>query len=251
MPRNKDKTGVSGQGLAGFRAQQDEMLNLNQEYSRSRLAAWNGEVQQMQESWTAFSQEWQSNLEEMSGQAQAKFADISAKGEGTSNLLSQSMRKALGDISGDLEDWEANFLSILAKVSQSWLGIFGGGGGGLFPWLGEGLGFGGLFHQGGIVAAHQGMVVAPGTWGNDEQMILAQAGEGILPRESMARLGENNFEDLRSGRFERFSQAGAPRYDFTIQVQSLDAGGVGRLDWDRLVQRHILPLLQKEADRGW
>jgi hypothetical protein len=37
----------------------------------------------------------------------------------------------------------------------------------------------------------------------------------------------------------------------TIQVQSLDATGVNRVDWDRLVQRHILPLLQKEADRRW
>ena len=251
MPRDYSNSGFSKQELAGFRAQQEELLNLSREYSRVRLAAWNGEMQQMQESWTAFSREWQSNLEEMSGLAQTSFADISAQGEAAGSLLSQSFKKSLGDISGDLEDWQSNFLNILAKVGQNWLGVFGGGGSGgdLFSWLGGGLGIGGLFHQGGIVSAHQGTVVSPGTWGNDEALILAQAGEGILPRESMARLGENNFEALRSGRFDLSGQAGGPRYDFTIQVQSLDATGVNRLDWDRLVQRHILPLLQKEADR--
>ena len=81
--------------------------------------------------------------------------------------------------------------------------------------------------------------------------ILAQAGEGILPRESMARLGEKTFEALRAGQFDLQSPGTAPRYDITIQVQTLDAGGAGRVNWDRLVQRHILPLIQKEEDRRW
>jgi hypothetical protein len=234
----------------------EEMLNLNLEYSRVRLAAWQREVQQMQEGWTAFSRDWRSDLEEMSGLAHSKFAAISAAGEGAGSALSQSMKKSLTEITGDLEHWQANFLRILAKVGQSWLGLFGsggggGGGGGLLSWLGEGLDFGGLFHQGGVVAAHQGMVVSPGSWGSDERLILAQAGEGILPRESMARLGADNFEALRSGRFDLSGGGGGPRYGFTIQVQSLDPGGVSRLDWERVVQRHILPLLRKETDRGW
>jgi hypothetical protein len=137
---------------------------------------------------------------------------------------------------------------------MSWTGIFGGSGssgGDWLSWLGGGLGFGGLFHQGGIVSAHQGITVSPGAWDSEEQLILAQSGEGILPRESMARLGPENFEVLRSGRFERTRPDAGPRLNVTIQVQSLDATGVNRVDWDRLVQRHILPLLQKEADRRW
>ncbi len=43
----------------------------------------------------------------------------------------------------------------------------------------------------------------------------------------------------------------APRYDVTIQVQTLDASGVAGLDWDRLVQRHLVPALRQEADRRW
>jgi hypothetical protein len=95
------------------------------------------------------------------------------------------------------------------------------------------------------------MVISPGTLMGDEQLIMAQAGEGVLPRESMARLGEKNFEALRTGRFEASGGQAAPRYDVTIQVQTLDASGVAGLDWDRLVQRHLVPALRQEADRRW
>jgi hypothetical protein len=251
MPRDSSKTGSTTNELADFRAGQEEMLKLSQEYSRARLAAWNDEMQQMQESWAAFSRDWQGSLDEMSGLAQASFSDLAAQGEAAGSSLSQSLRKALGEISSDLEDWSSNFLQILEKVGQSWLGFFGGSSGGWLSWLGGSLGFGGLFHQGGIVSAHQGLAVSPGAWGSEEQLILAQAGEGILPRETMTRLGEKNFEALRSGRFDLPSSGAAPRYDISIQVQSLDAAGVNRVDWGRLVQRHILPLLQKEADRRW
>ncbi|MFZ5450274.1 MAG: hypothetical protein ACOZF2_00155 [Thermodesulfobacteriota bacterium] len=251
MPQDRT-TGSNRQEVSAFQAQQEEMLNLSREYSRSRLAAWNSEVQQMQESWAAFNREWQSSWEEMSSLAQTGFDDLAATGEATGNLLSQSLRKALGEISGELEDWVDNFLKNLETVGQSWLGLFGGSGSGdsWLSWLG-GLGFGGLFHQGGIVAAHQGLTVSSGAGGSDEQLILAQSGEGILPRDSMSRLGEQNFEALRTGRFALTQPSGGSHLDFTIQVQSLDAAGVNRVDWDRLVQRHILPLLQKEAARRW
>lgn len=251
MPRDSSKTGFTSSELANFRAGQEEMLNLSREYSRARLAAWNDEVKQMQEGWTTFSRDWQSSLDEMSGLAQASFTDLAAQGAAAGSSLSQSLRKALGEISSDLEDWSKNFLQTLEKVGQSWLGFFGGSGGGWFSFLSGGLGFGGLFHQGGIVSAHQGLTVSPGAWGSDEQLILAQAGEGILPREAMSRLGEKNFEALRSGRLDLSPAGAAPRYDFSIQVQSLDAAGVNRLDWGRLVQRQILPLLRKETDRRW
>ncbi len=88
------------------------------------------------------------------------------------------------------------------------MGSIGGGGpgggssaGASWAWWGRGR-FRRLFHEGGVVTAHQGMVVSPETLLADEQLILAQTGEGILPRDSMARLGENNFEALRTGRFD-------------------------------------------------
>ena len=127
----------------------------------------------------------------------------------------------------------------------------GSSAGGLLGLVGDVVDFGGLFHQGGVVTAHQGMVVSPETLLGDEQLILAQTGEGILPRDAMSRLGENNFEALRTGRFDLTQGGGGPRYDITIQVQSLDAAGVAGLDWDRVAQRHLLPVLQQERGRRW
>jgi hypothetical protein len=117
--------------------------------------------------------------------------------------------------------------------------------------LGGVLDFGGWFHEGGIVEAHQGMVISPATLMADEQLILAQKGEGVLPRESMARLGEKNFEALRAGKFDLNGGRAAPPFNVTIQVQALDASGVAGLDWDRVVQRHLMPALRQEADRRW
>jgi hypothetical protein len=252
MTRDSSNTGFATKELADFQAGQEEMLNLSQEYSGSRLAVWNDEMQQMQENWTAFSRNWQSSLDEMSGLAQASFTDLAAQGEATGSSLSQSLGSALGEISSDLEDWCENFIQTLEEVGQSWSSLFGGSSSSdWLSWLAGGLSFGGLFHQGGIVSAHQGLAVSAGAGGSEEQLILAQTGEGILPRESMARIGEKNFEALRSGQFALSSPGAAPRYDISIQVQSLDAAGVSRLDWGRLVQRHILPLLQKDAARRW
>jgi hypothetical protein len=113
------------------------------------------------------------------------------------------------------------------------------------------LGFGGIFHQGGILEAHNGLVLSPETLLDDERLIKAQTGEGILPREAMVQLGEENFEALRSGRFQVSQGNAAPRYDVTIQVQSLDAAGVAGMDWGKVVQRHLLPALERELNRRW
>ena len=130
---------------------------------------------------------------------------MAARGEASAGLLGQSWQKNLTDVSEAVEQWGANFLQTLGQVAAAWGSAMGGGGGGQAGWsslLGGGLDFGGWFHQGGIVEAHQGMVISPGTLMGDEQLIMAQAGEGILPRESMARLGEKNFEALRTGQFD-------------------------------------------------
>jgi hypothetical protein len=253
MPRTRASGGSSQRQLTEFRAVQEEMLNLSQEYSQKRLSAWNEEIRSLQESWDTFSQGWQGSFEEITDLAMNKFQEIAAHGEAAAGQISQTWDSTLTNLSAQVDSWGEHFLQTLQRVGSAWMGSVGGGAGGGggsgLGLLGEIVDFGGLFHQGGVVTAHQGMVVSPETLLGDEQLILAQSGEGILPRDAMARLGEGNFEALRSGRFEMTPGGGAPRYDFTIQVQSLDAAGVAGLDWDRVVQRHLLPLLQQEMDR--
>ncbi len=255
MPTDHTQDSFNKQELEDFRAMQEEMLSLSQEYSRTRRSVWADETRSLAESWAAFSRDWQGGLETMTALAGDSFAQVAAQGEEAGNLLSQSWGKSLTDLSGGVEEWGEQFLQTLGKVASAWMGAMGGSGsgsgGGWSTLLGAALDFGGWFHQGGVVEAHQGMVVPTGTLLADEQLILAQTGEGILPRDAMARLGEQNFEALRTGRFDLAPGGAGPRYDITIQVQSLDAAGVAGLDWDRLVQRHLLPALQKEADRHW
>jgi len=240
--------------LEDYRSYQAEMLKISREYSQSRLAVWVEEAQALHDTWSGFTQEWQSDLEEMTALAGSKFEEMAARGEASAGILAQSWQKNLADVSGAVSQWGANFLQTLGQVAAAWGSTMGSRGGAQEGWsslLGGVLDFGGWFHQGGVVSAHQGMVISPGTLMGDEQLILAQAGEGVLPRESMARLGEKNFEALRTGRFDASGGKAAPRYDVTIQVQTLDASGVAGLDWDRLVQRHLVPALRQEADRRW
>lgn len=255
MAQNSASGGYGQQELTEYRAMQEEMVNLSQQYSQERLAAWNEEVRSLKEGWDAFSQEWQGSIGEMTALATNRFAEISADGEAAANLVSQSWDKALTDLTGQVDDWGEHFLQTLQKVASAWLGSIGGTSGssssGWLGLVGDALDFGGLFHQGGVVTAHQGMVVAPGMLLGDEQLILAQSGEGILPRDSMTRLGEGNFEALRTGEFELTPRGGVTLPNITIQVQSLDAAGVAGLDWDRLVQRHLLPALRLESARRW
>jgi hypothetical protein len=247
------KSSTHQKKLEDYRTYQEEMLKISREYSQSRLAVWADEARSLHDTWNGFTQEWQANLEQTTALAGSKFEEMAARGEASAGLLAQSWQKNLSDVSGAVEEWGAGFLQTLAQVASAWASALGSGSSstGWSSLLGGVLDFGGIFHQGGVVEAHQGMVISPGTLMGDEQLIMAQAGEGVLPRESMARLGEKNFEALRSGRFESSGGKAAPRYDVTIQVQTLDASGVASLDWDRLVQRHLAPALRQEADRRW
>jgi hypothetical protein len=254
MPKDNVTSGLNTKDLQEFRALQDEMLRVSQEYSQARLTAWAEETRSLTESWDAFSREWQGSLEAMSALAADQFEAIAARGEAAGNNLGQSWGKTFTGLSGAVEDWGEHLLQTLGKVAGTWGATLGGGGGAGGGWssvLGAALDFGGWFHQGGIVSAHQGLVISPGTLMGDEQLVLTQAGEGILPRESMTRLGERNFEALRTGRFGVAPGGAAPSYGITIQVQSMDAAGVASLDWDRVVQRHLLPALNREAARSW
>ncbi len=253
MATSSGKSNFHQQKLEDYRAYQEEMLKISRDYSQARLAVWTDEARALHDTWSNLTQEWQSNVEQMTALAGSKFEEMAARGEASAGVLAQSWQKNLTDVSGAVEQWGASFLQTLGQVAAAWASAMGGGGGGQAGWsslLGGALGFGGWFHQGGVVEAHQGMVISPGTLMGDEQLIMAQAGEGILPRESMARLGEKNFEALRTGQFDAGGRA-APRFDVTIQVQTLDASGVAGLDWNRLVQRHLAPALRQEAERRW
>jgi hypothetical protein len=237
-----------------YRAYQEELLQLSRQYSQARLAVWAEETRALHDTWSGFSQDWQGNLGQMTALSGSKFEEMAAQGQAAAGLLAQSWQQNLANVSESVEQWGDNFLNTLAKMAGAWgstVGSQGNSGGGWSSLLGGVLDFGGWFHQGGVVSAHQGMVIAPGTLMGDEQLIMAQAGEGILPRETMARLGEKNFEALRTGRFDLAGNKAAPRFEVTIQVQTLDAAGVAGLNWDRLVQRHLVPALRQEADRRW
>jgi hypothetical protein len=250
----KTQSRTNQKKIDDYRAYQEELLQLSRQYSQARLAVWADEARALHDTWSGFSQDWQASLEQMTALSGSKFEEMAAQGQAAAGLLAQSWQQNLTDVSESVEQWGNNFLNTLAKMAGAWgttVGSQGSAGGGWASLLGGVLDFGGWFHQGGVVSAHQGMVISPETVMGDEQLIMAQAGEGILPRESMARLGEKNFEALRTGRFDLAGSKAAPRFEVTIQVQSLDAAGVAGLNWDRLVQRHLAPALRQEAERRW
>jgi hypothetical protein len=254
MATTKTKSSANQKKIDDYRAYQEELLAISREYSQDRLAVWTQEAQALHDSWGGLSQNWQSNLAQMTAATGSEFAEMAAQGQVSANLMTQSWQTNLTNLSGSVDQWGEHFLNTLGKMAGAWgttAGSFGGGGGSPLSFLGGVLDFGGIFHEGGIVEAHQGMVISPGTLMADEQLILAQKGEGVLPRESMARLGEKNFEALRTGKFDPPGGKAAPSLNVTIQVQSLDASGVAGLDWDKVVQRHLVPALRQEADRRW
>ncbi len=243
------------QKLADYRAYQQELTATTQEYSQQRQAIWSQEMEGMAAAWNSFQQDWQGTLEQMGGVASAKFDEISAKGIEAGNLLAQSWQEALAGISNEVDALGVQLTQTLDLASQGSQLVVGGSanssGNDLMNWVSTGLGFGGIFHEGGILEAHTGLAISPESLLADERLIKVQTGEGILPRDTMVQLGEENFEALRTGRFQMNQGGGGPRYDITIQVQSLDASSVAGMDWGKVVQRHLLPALQREANRSW
>ena len=242
------------QELADYRSLQQEMTAIGREASQARLADWSREMEDMAAAWHGFEQDWQGTLEQMAGGASAKFDQIAAEGAAAGNNLAQTWRQALAEITTEVDALGAHLVETMGQAGHSLQLTSGGGSGGgssddMLSWVSMGLGFGGIFHDGGILEAHSGLAVSPETLLADERLVKVQTGEGILPREAMVQLGEENFEALRSGSFQVNQGGGSPRYDITIQVQSLDAAGVAGLDWERVVQRHLLPALERELTR--
>jgi hypothetical protein len=255
MPTSNSSGNTYDQELADYRALQQEMTAVNQEYSQERQGDWSREMAGMAAAWNGFQQDWQGTLEQMSGSALAKFDEISTQGSSSGNLLAQSWRQALAEITTEVDAFGEHLMQTLDLAGQGSQMLVGGGAGGsandLLSYVGAGLGFGGIFHQGGILEAHTGLAVSPESLLADERLIKVQTGEGILPRDTMAQLGEDNFEALRSGRFQMNQGGASPSYDITIQVQSLDAASVAGMDWGKVVQRHLLPALERETNRRW
>jgi len=243
------------QELASYRALQQEMTAVNREYSQTRQADWSREMDGMAAAWNGFQQDWQGTLEQMAGSAVAKFDEISSQGIQAGSLLAQGWRAALADLATEVDAFGEQLMQTLDQAGQgSQLALSGGAGGAandMLSWVGMSLGFGGIFHQGGVIEAHSGLAVGPESLLADERLVKVQTGEGILPRDAMVQLGEENFEALRSGRFQMNQGSAGPRYDITIQVQSLDAAGVAGMDWGKVVQRHLVPALEREVSRRW
>uniref|UniRef100_A0A7C3V8J3 Uncharacterized protein n=1 Tax=Desulfobacca acetoxidans TaxID=60893 RepID=A0A7C3V8J3_9BACT len=241
--------------LADYQAFQQEMTALNQEYSQARQADWSREMEGLSSAWHSFQQDWQGTLEQMAGSAFAKFEEISARGIDSGNLLAQGWLEALAGIAAEIDTLGERLMLTLDQVGLGSQLMLNKGSGDIasevLSWVGMGLGFGGIFHQGGILEAHSGLAVSPESLLDDERLVKVQTGEGILPREAMVQLGEENFEALRSGRFQVNQGNAGARYDITIQVQSLDAASVAGLDWGKVVQRHLLPALERELNRRW
>jgi len=237
--------------LAEFRELQAEMTRLSQEYSRERLAVWSREMADMAQTWESFQQDWANTLNHMAWTAGSTFEMISATGAATSHLLSQTWKAALADMAEEVAGWAGTVQQVLGQVSLSLSGLEIPASGGWFSWLGLAADFGGWFHQGGVVEAHRGMVVAPERLLGEEQLVIVQPGEGILPRDAMLRLGKDNFEALRTGSFDLTEAPRTSTINLNINIKAMDASEVAGLDWQRLVNRHLLPALQKELGRRW
>ncbi|MFP3866875.1 MAG: hypothetical protein ACLFUU_01765 [Desulfobacteraceae bacterium] len=246
--------------VSNYQEFQEQINNLNSSYSEARLQNWQDEMSQLQGFWEDMVQEWQGTLDSMESTAGEKFAQIADQAVDTGQTVSQSLQEVVQDLSENLDDLGASLVNNLKQAWGSWLNSMGSnwslagnlGSMGVSPGLG-------WFHQGGIVKAHQGMVVQPSYLAginnhleDDEKLIVAQTGEGILPRDSMARLGQENFEALRSGQFERTAPSkttAGHNYKIQVQVQALDGDSVAGLNWDRIVSRQIMPALKRAESR--
>lgn len=264
--KNSWLTPNGDEAVRNYQQFQEQINHLHEVYSEDRLRHWQEEISQLEGFWEQMAQDWEGTMTSMGTVSGQQFAQITDQAVNTGKMVSQSFSEVVNSISEDLDNLGSGFTKSLKQAWGSWLsGREWGGdyGSGPFSWVGN-L-FGGVsdalgwFHQGGVVKAHQGMVVSPsylvGTGSklsSDEKLIVAQTGEGILPRDSMNRLGKENFEALRTGQFERMANpkgSTSTNYKVQIQVQALDAGSMAAIDWDQVVRRQIVPALRRVEGR--
>ncbi|RJR38681.1 MAG: hypothetical protein C4567_12430 [Deltaproteobacteria bacterium] len=133
----------------------------------------------------------------------------------------------------------ANWQTLAAAVIRDLRGPVETGGGisGILGFLDLGI-----FHGGGVL-------------GKDEHLYIGQEEEGLLGRPIMRKLGRRNFEALRTGNFDQVdfgAQAGKPgppdarpEMHMHFHIHALDAESVSPLDWERMVENKIAPVLKK------
>ena len=90
------KSSTNQRKLEDFRAYQEEMLKISREYSQARLAVWTDEARGLNDTWSNFTQEWQSNLEQMTALAGGKFEEMAARGEASAGLVSPELGEKPG-----------------------------------------------------------------------------------------------------------------------------------------------------------
>ena len=100
MATSRVKSSTNQKKLEDYRAYQEEMLKISREYSQARLAVWTDEARALHDTWSNFTQEYQSSLEQMTALAGSKFEEMAARGEASAGLLAQSWQKNLSDVSG-------------------------------------------------------------------------------------------------------------------------------------------------------
>ena len=220
-PRTRIDTTSHRQGdgeaiLADWQALQEQLADMTEFYRQTRLDLWEAEGRSLKDLWQDWGRNWEDSLASMAATAESRFDQIAGQAEAASASLEQYFSQALQGVAQDLEELEDRLTQTLgAATGLQGQGISSGSTAstGSSSWLNDWLGGGWLdfldwFHQGGIVKAHQGMVLEPEYLGGlpsmaeDERLVIAQTGEGILPRESMERLGRETFESLRRGQFD-------------------------------------------------
>jgi hypothetical protein len=253
--------------LAEYQDFQKQLNDLQEYYAQARLTAWGEEAGEIEQLWQGLLQGWEDTLSWMTQQAEERFTQIGSAAEHVGAMISQSFTGVMENLAGNLNSLESSLEKLPGLAANVQMNPPNQGAGiwsELLSWPGEGWG-GNIgealswFHQGGLVRAHQGMVISPSyqtamseNLDEDERMVVTQTGEGILPRDSMARLGIDNFEALRRGQFEKIppvGQGSTSQYHIQIQVQAWDADSIAGVNWERLVRRHLVPALEREERR--
>ena len=134
----------------------------------------------------------------------------------------------------------ANWQTLAAAVIRDLRGPVETGGGisGILSFLDLGI-----FHGGGVL-------------GEDERLVIGQLGEGFLQRPAMRKLGRRNFEALNRGDFDQVDlgrdqgpgvrgQKETPEMHMHFHIHALDAESVSTLDWERMVENKIAPIMKK------
>jgi len=162
--------------------------------------------------------------------------------------VNEGMGKAI-ELMGQMGEKQAEIAGLSGKGNEM---TGARGGGNWVTLLGGVLNFGGWFHEGGLIGeggkvrkAHKGLFME-----EEEGIFIGRRGEGILPEESMRKLGRRNFERIRQGEFGGIEEKMGGGTNITINIQTLDRTGIEKIDWEKIVREKIEPKLKK-VSKEW